>query len=223
MNQINLVPPRMAVTGTGRCGTGYIAELLRRHGLQTGHEWWWRGGIGSRVGGLDIDVSWLALPDIESGAWSGPVVHLVRDPVDTVRSFIRTRFFHAENRSAPFVRFALRHCPEARLLNPIEAAVEWWVHWNDRCAAAADLTVRLEDLPNPTTLESLGDALGGIELNTAAAAGIPADTNHTPRGMNPTKLLAGRADAAAVTAMGVWALIAGRAAHGYAHGPRASV
>lgn len=215
----------MAVTGTGRCGTGTIATLLSRHGLKTGHEHWWNAGIGPRKSGLDVDVSWLALPAIESGSWAGPVVALIRDPVAVVRSLVRTRFFHPANRDAPFVRFALTHCPDARRLDPVEAAVEWWLDWNNRCATVADAVIAIETLTGPPGLSqdrpgtkeaAVADLarVAGTAIDADVIADIPADTNHVPRGMDPARTDTDAA--AAVSADRVWALIGGRDAYGYA-------
>lgn len=210
-------PPRAAVIGTGRCGTGYMAELLRRSGLDVGHERWWNAGVGRRTADLDVDVSWLALPDIESGAWSGPTVHLVRDPVATIRSLMRIKFFHPANRVNTFGAFALKHCPDAAAARrPLEAAACWWLNWNARCQTAADITVRVEDLTNPATLEAVTEVLRRqfplVELDWSVAEGIPKDTNHTPRGMT-------RADdgdgAGAISHEAVWQLLRGRGTFGY--------
>src|SRR5690606_32898585 len=141
-----MVPPRFAIIGTGRSGTGYMAELMRAHGFKCGHEHWWTlsSSPRRRKSGLDGDSSWLALPDIESGAWSGPVVLAVRDPVAVVRSLLGIRFFE---RGTKYTQFVYEQEPELKGLPALHAATEWWARWNERCAAVADLVVRVEDLP----------------------------------------------------------------------------
>jgi hypothetical protein len=183
--------PRAAVIGTGRSGTGYAARLITEASRRTSctHEGWWRA-IGDPQGGQDVDASWLALPDIETGAWSGPVVHLVRDPVATVESLLRTEFFGAIV-DTPYPQFALAHCPAAEEKLAVEgavaAAVQFWASWNVRCAAVAQLTVRLEDLSDfeggadsvgAATLDMVGDVLGAEFGTWQIPAAIPRDVNH---------------------------------------------
>lgn len=208
--------PRAAVIGSGRCGTGYIAELFTRSGLDAGHERWWNAGLGQRRHGLDVDVSWLALPELETEQWSGPTIHLIRNPLDTVRSLVRTKFFHPVSAQAPFPRFARKHCPAAaEHARPVEAAVAWWLDWNARCAAVADATVRVEDLTNPVTLKVvtgvLERAIPSVGLEWSVAEGIPKNTNHTPRGMRKPPV----AEPEQVSAAKVWDLLRGRDTFGY--------
>lgn len=184
--------PRAAIIGTGRSGTGYAARLITEtthtpH-ASCGHEGWWRA-LGERVPGMFCDASWLALPDIEAGTWSGPVVHVVRNPVDTVASLLRTSFFGAIVET-PYPAFALQHCEAARDALPvgtITAAVEFWADWNARCAAVANLTVRIEDLSD---WEGGADSVAAATLDLVAgvldvefgawqlAAALPTDVNH---------------------------------------------
>jgi hypothetical protein len=101
-------------------------------------------------------------------------------------------------------------------MNPVEAAVEWWLEWNDRCAAVADATVAVEALPALPELAEVERVLARaglyVEIDPVTAAAVPSNTNHTPRGMAKT------ADDGQeqVSAHRVWALIGGRGAHGYA-------
>lgn len=206
--------PRAAVIGTGRCGTGYMAAMLGAAGINAGHEHWWHGapwpGLPKRD--LDVDSSWLALPAIEQARWTGPVIHLVRDPVHVVASLLGTRFFHPESVGTPYVQFALRWCLEVRNLPPLEACVEWWCAWNARCAAVADATIRVEDIPDPATgaVARLALVLDG---NLAAPIDLPAlehAARTTPTNVNTREREAPDAEA-------VWSLVGNRAhAFGYA-------
>lgn len=186
--------PRFAVIGTGRSGTGHVAALMQASGINCGHESWFQ--TGERTPGLDGDASWLAVPEIESGAWKGPVAQIVRHPVAVVRSLMGIQFFHPELEDAPFPRFAREHCPEIVGLEPLEAAVEWWVAWNERCARLADVKLRVEDLRKGWALAELGDGLG-VTLDPAASARVETDTNSRERANVPEadvwRLLDGRA------------------------------
>lgn len=170
-------PPRFAVVGTGRSGTGYVAALMQASGVNCGHEGWFRPDrLDTRTSGLDGDASWLAVPDIETGTWSGPVAHVARHPVAVVRSLLGIRFFHPEMEQAPYPTFAREHCPTIGGLEPLEAAVEWWVAWNERCALVADVKLRVEDLRHDWALAELGDALG-VTLDPAKCAEVPTEVN----------------------------------------------
>jgi hypothetical protein len=187
--------PRFAVIGTGRSGTGHVAALLQANGINCGHEGWFKPE--ERTPGLDGDASWLAVPEIEDGTWKGPVAHVARHPVAVVRSLMGIRFFHDELRDAPYPQFARQHLPAIVDLPPLEAAVEWWVQWNERCAQLADVKLRVEDLRQPWAIAELGQALG-VQLDPAVSARVPANTNSRERANTP------QAD--------VWRLLDGRAA-----------
>lgn len=186
----SLTAPRFAVTGTGRCGTGYTATVLRRCGLNCGHENWWTPDPARVRDGLDGDSSWKALPDIEAGAWSGPVVHIVRHPVEVVRSFVGLGF--PDHVSLP-------HEPDLTDVPHPERAVEYWVRWNRRCERVADLTVQVERLVD--RLDDIAEAIGH-PLGWRKAASVRRSINHRRR--------------ADVDAETVWRLLDGRAeAFGY--------
>lgn len=196
--------PRTAIIGTGRSGTGYAATLITdasiTPGAYCGHEGWWCV-LGERTPGLFCDASWLALPDIEAGDWSGPTVHIVRDPVATVQSLLRTEFF-GMIADTPYPAFAMEHCKradDALAVSPVAAAVEFWADWNARCAAVAQLTVRLEDVSDweggpdsiaAATIDLIGDVLG-VEFGAwQVAAALPTDINHRPHPVNDDLVLA---------------------------------
>jgi hypothetical protein len=181
----DITPPKAAVVGTGRSGTGYVAALLDLTTLGSiGHENWWTAGLGPWTDGLDVDVSWLALPDIESGAWSGPVVHVVRHPVACIKSLAELGLFGADAEPHPYRDFIRE---QLLMVDPdtIEHAAQWWLNWNTRCEIVADLTVRVEDLPG--RLPELAGALGLVLLDEFEVDpdSIPTDLNHTPRGYDP--------------------------------------
>lgn len=80
---------RFIVTGTGHCGTGYVAHLLRSAGINCGHE-----GVVDCFGEWSKD--W-ALLEAECGwpvghctewLWHSDVYHLVRHPLRVIRSWL---------------------------------------------------------------------------------------------------------------------------------------
>jgi len=209
------LPPRGAVIGTGRSGTGYMAAVLKAAGLDAGHESYWHAHRGPRGSELDIDVSWLALPDIEAGRWSGPVLHVVRHPVDTVRSFLGTRFFAESEMDNAYSAFARVHARTVAGVFDMAAAVEFWCEWNARCAAVADATIRLEDTmfagsvdPFPLAVERV---FGKLPPAYGIAARLRGAAENTSRNVNT------RGAVPAVDPREVWSLI-GRRAHAYGYG-----
>lgn len=190
MNTNSTGAPRAVIIGSGRSGTRYMSRLITESTGHTtcGHEAWFRA-IGDPEPGFDIDASWLALPSIESGTWFGPAVHVVRHPVATVRSLLRTEFFGAIV-DTPYPAFALAYCKpaaDALAISPVDAAVEFWANWNARCAAVAQLTIRLEDVSDFEGGElSIGAATLGLIEHTLDVefgqwqipADLPTDINH---------------------------------------------
>lgn len=207
------VPPRAVVIGTGRSGTGYMAALLKTAGIDAGHEAHWHAHSGPHASQLDVDCSWLALPAIEGNSWGGPwtgrTLHVVRHPVDTVRSLLGTGLFNIEMSENPYAVHAWMHARSAGMLvghHPLHAAVEFWCEWNARCAAVADATVRLEDAGSLAWAVRVADTLGfGLTTDDImnAVAATPTDTN--TRGPVPE-----------VDPREVWSLI-GRRAWGFGY------
>jgi hypothetical protein len=207
------VPPTAAVIGTGRSGTGFMAAVLAAAGLNTGHEAYWHAHVGAKAPNLDVDSSWLALPLLETGPWSGRVLHVVRHPVDAIRSLAGGGFFNADLARAPYPMYARAHCPNVYGRTGVAAAVEFWCDWNNRCAAVADATVRLEDATGPepvakawalTVADTIGLATVSPDDITAAVSATPTNTN--TRGPLP-----------GIDPAHVWSLI-GRRAHAFGYG-----
>jgi hypothetical protein len=76
-------------TGTGHCGTGYVAMLLRSAGVYCGHEGIFSRGFNPR--GLMkywADSSWGAAPFLDNEACKGAkIIHIVRHPLKVLRSW----------------------------------------------------------------------------------------------------------------------------------------
>lgn len=83
----------LIVTGTGRCGTGYAAKMLTACGLPTGHKDLYNpkvlyAGAPETTAGMPGESSWLAAPDVPVLPQRIKVVHIVRDPLEVVRSMV---------------------------------------------------------------------------------------------------------------------------------------
>ena len=132
----------LLVTGTGRCGTGYVSKLLTASGIPCGHEEVYTPlGIQNRPE-LVADASWCAVPFLKD--FQGRIVHLVRHPLAVIRSFLGIRFF-THDLASPHRRFAARHF--RRSPDPVTNAMRWWITLNSRTEAYADVRIRVEDLP----------------------------------------------------------------------------
>lgn len=164
---------RLLVTGCGRSGTKWLARCLTEAGLDCGHE---RAFTVADHGGSDwsAEVSWLAAP------WTpiadAHVVHLVRHPLDVIRSRVATQVFEHRDRGrneagdpkptlGPWGAFAYRWCPAmVDAPGPVWRAAAHWVQWNR--LVVADELLRIEDVDAATVtrLARLVDPAAGIDV-----------------------------------------------------------
>jgi len=168
-----LAPPGFAIIGTGRCGTKYVSELLKASSINCGHEDWW-GFKRRKLPGLAGDSSWVALPDIERKKWSGPVIHIIRHPLLVVRSMVAVDMFNPERKGKAAYNFIAKHQPDVVGLDVIDAAVEFWVKWNERCAVVADLTLPINHVD--TSLSKISEIIGR-KIDKKAVKKIAKDVN----------------------------------------------
>jgi len=182
---------RFVVTGTGRSGTGFMSKVLSTAGVPCHHEkvfgydgpeWGWRRG----------DSSWMAAPFLDG--FDGYVLHVLRDPLRVVNSFVGVGFFDDDPAAVhvPYVEFAKGWAPEVwELGSPVERAVAWWVVWNELIAPFADLWVRLEDVTG-VDLVGVARAAGGFHSGLdleAAISLVPTDVNsREAAGFGPSSL-----------------------------------
>lgn len=175
------------IIGTGRCGTGYAAGLVTACGFPTGHEEvFGPSGPGYVPRGMVGDSSWLAVPYLE--AQPGPkIVHLVRDPLRVVCSFVGIRFFSSPAHGM-WQAFAFKHVPQLLPGDDLGSAIRWTVEWNDRCEKLLgknkNQRVRVEDLSSTDEVKRLANLSGG-EISTDQAVSakqlVPNDYNARPR------------------------------------------
>lgn len=131
--QVNRTIKRLLITGSGRCGTKWIAQALRHAGVDCGHE---------RAFNLDhhgegnwiAESSWPAAPYLPSVGSETYVVHLVRHPLQVIAS--RAAWGTYPDDGARTMRsrrgeFAMKHCPAIRLgRDTLERSAIHWVEWN---------------------------------------------------------------------------------------------
>lgn len=140
------------ITGTGRCGTGYVAKGLSAYGIPTSHEAVFTPsgfkGWGAYAGGC----SWLAAPLLS--AHEGPVYQLVREPTATLSSLVASGVLDGDG---PFTDWIRRYAPEVFYHAEVKDRAQcFWLTWNQMIAPHVQRVLRIEDL----NLESLARDLG---------------------------------------------------------------
>lgn len=141
---------RFVVTGCGRSGTQYVARLLTAAGLDCGHEAVFNAWPGDRPprrwreSELDGDSSYVAAPWVGELARELTVVHLLRAPLDHIRSSVGVGHVHGRRR--PWVEFIGRHIDLASYPDPAERAAAYWLQWNRLVEPHAHLTWRLHEI-----------------------------------------------------------------------------
>lgn len=160
------------VTGTGRCGTGYMSKVLTSAGIDCSHEGIFKtdsyDDAVSRIRSSDIraESSWLAAPFLNSPALNDAfVVNLIRHPRDVIESMVRIGLF--DNFSIPggkpYRAFINEYFPDlfSNYGSPAERATAFLLSWTNvidvklRVHRGESITVRVEDGP-----DSLLSALG---------------------------------------------------------------
>ena len=168
---------RVLITGTGRCGTGYVARVLARAAIPSTHEGVynpnWDEWTIQRV-----ESSWLAAPLLPLDV--AHVVHLVRNPLDVVNSLVGIGFFSNPAHGA-YAEHARAHVdlPE----DEVEAAMRFYVDWNHMIEPHADQFIRVEDI-TPEDLAKIAYAAGArhspVDFQEALTA-IPTNWNSRKR------------------------------------------
>ena len=137
---------RLLITGTGRCGTRFLAKAITQAGVPCSHEVAFTPDRHGFRDGEVAEASWLAAPFVQPR--DVYVVHVVRNPLSQIRSR-RDKGTFAVRRSGgefgPWGEFALKWCPQMRDAgtNTVRSA-QHWVWWNR--LVEADERIRLEDL-----------------------------------------------------------------------------
>ncbi len=171
-------PPQAVIVGTGRSGSGYIAQVLGRCGVVAGHEDFWNPHNRRRPG-LQVDSSWMAVPDLAE--YEGVVIHQVRDPLLVLSSLLNGDLRSFGSRAQ--WDFILRHIPEVADLGETEGFMRFIVGWCERADSRAVLRYRVEDLDAGLVVR-IGELLGiqiPPERARAALDQVPTSFNrHTP-------------------------------------------
>lgn len=176
---------KLLITGCGRSGTFYAAEICRSLGLDIRHE---RPVLHHGSMGRHGAASWFMAVD-DSNPPFGPgtagytfdlVLHLVRHPLKVIASVAQSIL----QKGLYSPEYIEHHAPETQLkfgersLEPRQQlllrAARYWYHWNSLAQAKADETVQVERLV--LALPRLCEALG-FEYNPGVADQISKNTN----------------------------------------------
>lgn len=136
---------RILITGTGRCGTQWVAAALSAAGVQCTHEVHWtrrRAGHGDWT----AEASWPAAA--YTPVAGAHVVHLVRHPLTVIRSRVAGGLFAARPRKGlrRLQAWTYRQAPAvAEGRTETQRAALHWVAWNHLVRGAAQ-RLRLEDI-----------------------------------------------------------------------------
>jgi hypothetical protein len=153
--------PKVALTGTGRHGSGWIAKVLNRIGVTCGHEDWWNPWPDDKTNGFTVDSSWLYLA---SGDKAPVVWWQVRHPLDVVSSLAKQPLHE------PYRAWALRLMPWDPW-DPIEWAMLACLTHMDAAHTQATRRWRLEDVSGELVVELARD-LGVYRVDAKAAQAV---------------------------------------------------
>ena len=181
---------RFLITGCGRSGTGYIAQLLSALGLPCGHEKIFSlpAVVREKLAWPETwpgDSSWLAVPFLDELPEGTAVLHQVRDPLAVVRSFARIRFFEGKE---PYRDFLERHLEGLAACDPLEAGLRYWDEWNAKVEEAEHLEglsylrYRLEEMSEELVcrlLDHLGHPYDPLRVREVV---VTHSTNYNTRG-----------------------------------------
>lgn len=162
------------ITGTGRCGTGYIAAVLTRLGIPCGHEAIYGPDRVQRRRDLRGDASYLAATHL--GSFDGVIVHQTRDPLMTIGSLLANGFFDR----LPGDKWLQ---PVTRVMKlsgrPLHDAMRYYVAWNAIIDPLASVRVKVERMGDglPAILDAIGELADPEDLVTALTEVSPL-TNH---------------------------------------------
>lgn len=155
--------PRVVITGTGRCGTGWIAAVLGGVGVDAGHEAYWNPGAAGRE--VAIDASWCALalgvPD------DVLVCHQLRHPLAVISSECKQPTSGAYRKLQQSV---MRRWPT----DPVRYAMEVVLEYLRLADVSAHRSWRIEDVTADLVIELA--AMVGVAVSADVASTVLRDT-----------------------------------------------
>jgi hypothetical protein len=184
---------RLLITGIGRSGTQYMAELLTACGLPCGHEALFPTSCKGlpEWGKVAAESAWPAAPwlgEMRRREAAGEhdrvvVVHLVRNPLAWIASWSQTVW--SEPGATRSTRYLCKHTGVdwPRVIDEqgaLAASAQLWVHYNRLVDPFADVRLRVEDVgvtELATLFGMLGRRLPETETLQAALDEVPHNVN----------------------------------------------
>lgn len=163
------VDKKLMITGCGRSGTRYITFLLRRLGLDVGHENVKKHGI----------ASWCTAVDAEQTPWGISAqkynfeqkFHQIRHPllvIPSACSFKENSWLYICN-----------HIPVSIDEPVLLRSAKYWYYWNLEAEKVCDWNYRIEDIT--TVFDEFCERLG-VFPDRSALESTPSDVNTRQRG-----------------------------------------
>lgn len=139
----------LIITGCQRSGTAFVAAMITASGYWCSHERFFREREWWMPRPDTIEASWAAAPFLSKV--DAHVVHQLRHPLAVISSMLARGTFHGGGRRS--VRWARKRYKQIHRPGDteIEAAMRYWLHWNQLVERHADRMWQIEKL-NPGTL-----------------------------------------------------------------------
>lgn len=141
----NSVVRKIIVTGSGRCGTGFMARVLTESGVACSHEGVFTPfGVHRSRRNWQADSSWMAVPHLSTHRDCLRVL-VYRHPLDVINSFVGIGFF---DEPSPYLTFMTRKLSllDNWRMSPFEKACQHYVAWNLLALPEADIVTPIADM-----------------------------------------------------------------------------
>lgn len=162
---------RGIITGTGRCGTKYVAKLLESHGYSCGHEKYFGNTIVKNDN--EYDSSLNAAPFLKYYKHI-PKIHLIRHPNLVINSMYRTYFMmRVPDGYQSITKYCKLEKPPSQLF---DRYIDYYIKWNLLIDAWATDRHRIDMDPDYKLFHKLG-----IPYRPDVPK-LPKNINHKPQG-----------------------------------------
>ncbi len=141
------------ITGTGRCGTAFMAQTFTSAGVNCSHERVFSyTGIRTELivrEKLQGESSWCVVPFMfRDAVRESTIIHIVRHPMKVIISLMASDYY--QNPPRPWDRFLYKWLPELeRKETPLKKAMHQYVNWNvwieRQCTGREVFRHRIED------------------------------------------------------------------------------
>ena len=158
----------LIITGTGRCGTCYATEVLRKLGLRVAHE-------PKDHSELEVAIGFVNVLKYQRG---DRIITLIRDPLDCIASLSHPPVINDTQWG-----ILVDNCFVDGSEFAVHRAMKFWLFWNAQCMFISEHVIRIEDFP-----ERIYDiyALAGRDPDDITEEKFR-EAMSTPKNLNSTK------------------------------------